>query len=310
MLEIAAIVLPVFLVVATGYVSSLLKWVSDAEVDTLVRFATWFAVTALLFEAVATLKLGEALDPALLASYYVPVAVIFFLGIIAAQKAFGQRPGEAVASAFTASFSNSLFLGLPIITRAYGDDGRAFALAIVAVHAPILYALGITAMESTARDGGGILAGIKKVARTMGQNPMFLAIVCGFAYNVSGLPLPVAAHDALLLMARAALPLGMFGIGATLTRYRLGGELRVTGFYVVLALLVRPALVAVAAFWVFRIDPLAAKVATMMAAMPGGVNIYFFASLYNRSVMLAANALLVGTVAGIASVSLWLAFLA
>ena len=222
---------------------------------------------------------------------------------------FGQRPGEAIASGFTALFANSLFLGLPIIERAYGAGALPIALAIIAIHSPTMYMAGIVSMESAARDGGGLAAGLRKVIRSLSRNPMVMSVMAGLALNLSGIPLPEAAEEAMRLLASAALPLGMFGIGATLTRYTFGGDLRETGLFVALSLVVRPLLIALCVFWVFDLDPLVAKVTIMMGAMPGGINIYLFAVMYKRSEALAANVVLVGTVAAIVSVTLWLAIL-
>ncbi len=309
MLDILAIVAPVFLVVMVGYVAARLRVVSDGDVDAILRFTTRVAVAALLFRAAATLDLGARLDPVALSAYYLPAFATFALGILAARTVFGQRPGESVAAGFTALFANSLFLGLPIVERAYGADALPYALAIIAIHAPIMYFLGIVTMEVSARDGSGLAAGMRKVAWSMSHNPLVLSVGAGMGWNLLGLPLPAPAEEALRLLAAAALPLGMFGIGATLTRYRFGGNWGETGVFVLLAVAVRPFLVALLAFQVLRIDPVAAKVTVMMGAMPGGVNIYLFAAMYRRGEALAANALLVGTVAGIATITLWLAYL-
>ena len=187
--------------------------------------------------------------------------------------------------------------------------GRLVALAIIAFHAPAMYLAGILAMESAARDGSGLVAGLSKAARSLARNPIVVSVVAGLAMNVAGLPLPAAADEAMRLLAGAALPLGMFGIGATLTRYRFGGDPLETGFFSALSLVVRPLMAAALATWVFGLDPLVAKVTIMMAAMPGGINIYLFAVMYRRSEALAANVVLVGTVAAIATVTLWLAAL-
>ena len=309
MLHILGIVAPVFLVVALGYVAAWRAWVREGEVDALLHFTTHFAVTALLFRASATLDLGQALDPGMLVSYYLPCFAVFALGIVAARKVFGQRPGEAVASGFTALFANSLFLGLPIVERAYGAAGLPVAVAIIAFHAPVMYLAGILCMESAARDGSGAMAGLRKAARSLSRNPIVVSVVAGLALNVAGLPLPAAADEAMRLLAAAALPLGMFGIGATIRRYRFGGDPLETGFFTMLSLVARPLLAAFLAFHVFALDPLVAKVTVVMAAMPGGINIYLFAVMYRRSEALAANAVLVGTVLAILTSTVWLAVL-
>ena len=55
---------------------------------------------------------------------------------------------------FCCLFSNSVLLGLPITERAYGVDALTGNFAIVAMHAPFCYGLGITAMEIVSNRGG------------------------------------------------------------------------------------------------------------------------------------------------------------
>jgi predicted permease len=47
----------------------------------------------------------------------------------------------------------------------------------------------------------------------------------------------------------------------------------------------------------------------IMAAMPPGMNVYIFASMYDRGKAIAASTVLVSTVLSIASISFWLAVL-
>lgn len=308
MIEIATIVLPVFLVVFVGYIGSFSKIISDAQVDGLMRFTVYIAAPSLLFNAVSQLDLGESLDPALLITYYVPVIAMLLLGTFVALRVFKQRPGEAVASGFTATFANSLFLGLPIVSRAYDEQSIEAALAIVAVHAPICYLAGCLLMETMHREGSGFITALRKGFSSLSRNPLVIGVVAGVFWNVLMPPLPMVLADASDMLGRAALPVGMFAVGAALTRYSLVGDLRVTGFYVFLTLILRPLLVLLFAV-AFGLSSDHLKSAVMMAAMPGGMNIYIFASMYKRSEALAANALLLGTALGIVTVSLWLALL-
>ena len=64
------IVLPVFLVVGTGYGLVRVRFFPDAGVDALVRFATGLAVPCLLFKAMYELELGTAMRADHLISFY------------------------------------------------------------------------------------------------------------------------------------------------------------------------------------------------------------------------------------------------
>ena len=308
MLEIAIIVMPVFLVVFAGYIAARVGLVSGLQTDALMHFTVHVAAPALLFNAVTSLDLGEAMRPTLLSAYYIPIIGMLLLGAFTGRRLFGQRPGEAVAAGFTATFANSLFLGLPIIERAYGGASHQATLALIAVHAPICYLAGGILMESARADGTGALRALKNGIGSLSKNPLVIGVVAGVAWNLLLGPLPVVLADATEMLARAALPVGMFAVGAVLTRYALAGDFRVTAFYVTLTLVIRP-MVVFGAAWLLSLEDAALKAVVMLGAMPGGLNIYIFASIYKRSEALAANVLLLSTALGILTVSAWLAIL-
>ena len=108
-------------------------------------FTQSFAIPCLLFRALVDLDLGAVFDPRLLLSFYTGALVAFALGVLGARRLFRRRPGEAVAIGFGALFSNSVLLGLPIMERAYGPEALAPTFAIISIHAPFCYLVGITA---------------------------------------------------------------------------------------------------------------------------------------------------------------------
>ena len=306
MTQIFNIVAPVFLLVGFGYVASAWKFISEEGVDALLKFVTMFAVTCLLFRATATIDIANSLKADLLAAYYLPAFTCFFTGIMIARKMFGNRPGEAVAAGFTTLFANSLFIGIPVAQRAYGEEADPAIFAIISIHAATMYALGVICMEMSARDGAGAVAAMGKVARSLSKNPLVIAVALGFGYNFTGLPIPSAADDALKLMAGVALPAGMFAVGAALTRYSMAENVREAGAMVALKTMLHPALAMLLAFYVFSLTDVEARTVVLMAAAPGGLNIYLFAAMYDRNKEMAANAMLLGTVVSIVTLPFWL----
>lgn len=309
MLQIFNIVAPIFLVVGFGYVGAKAKLFPDAAIDGLLRFVTYFAVTCLLFRATAIIDIRNSLRLEILASYYLPAFVCFAVGVVIARKVFANRPGESIAAGFTTLFANSLFIGIPTAQRAYGPEADPIIFAIIAIHAPAMYALGVICMEMSARDGAGALAAIRKVTYSLSHNPLVIAVALGFAYNIIGFPIPGAVDEALKLMAGVALPAGMFAVGAALTRYALADNIRQAGVKVMLKLILHPALAMLCAMGLFSLTDIEAKTVIIMAAAPGGLNIYLFAVLYNRGTELAANIMLLGTICSMASLPIWLLIL-
>jgi malonate transporter len=278
-------------------------------VDALMRLVHTVLVPVLLFRAISELDLRRSFDPAMLAVYYGGALCAFAAGTAGARLLFRRTPEESVVVGFIALFSNSLLLGLAITQRAYGAEALAGNYAIISVHAPICYAIGIVTMEVVlARRGGSAAAAGQKMLRGLIRNPIVIAVLAGFALNLSGTALPTALADALDTVGRAAIPLALLALGGVLARYRLAGELGVAAFAAGLSLIMHPALVALAGP-LAGLDQAQMRSALVTAAMAPGVNAYIFAALYGHGQRIAAAAVLGATVASIATVAGWLAYL-
>ena len=307
LLHIFNIVAPVFVVIAAGYFAVSRGLIADNVVDGLMKFAIQFAVPCLLFRATSTMDLGTAFDWRLMSAFYTGSTVSFFIASTLAWKLFGRNPGEAIAVGFGALFSNLVLLGLPISERAWGADSAAMAsaYAIVSIHAPFCYLLGITSMELLRADGRSLQETARIVVRAMFRNSLMIGIGLGFAVNLSGLTLPGALISAVDIVARAALPVALFGLGGTLTRYALKASAGEAGGIATLSLLLHPA-IAFALCLLLDVPNDLTRATVLMAAMAPGINAYLFASLYNRGQSTAASSVLLGTAASILSISAWL----
>ncbi len=296
MQALADVILPVFLVIGFGYLARWRALISDAQVDGVVWFTQTFAIPCLLFTALARLDLGQSFEWRLLLAFYTGAVAGFALGFAGARLLFRRDWEDCVAIGFVALFSNSVLLGLPITERAYGAGALAANYAIIAVHSPICYAIGITAMELVRNRGGRLRDSAAQVVRAMARNALVIAIALGFAVNLAGAPLPGVLDAALDMMVRAALPAALFSLGGVLYRYRPEGDLRTIAFVVALSLVVHPALTwGLGRALGLGVDAL--RSATVTAAMAPGVNVYVFANLYGRARRVAASSVLVGTAA-------------
>lgn len=307
LLNIFNIVAPVFLVIAAGSLAVRRRLFPENMVDGLMKFAIQFAVPCLLFSATSTMDLGAAYDWRLMSAFYIGSSITFTMASLLAWKLFGRTPGEAVAVGFGALFSNLVLLGLPISERAWGagTDAMATAYAIVSVHAPFCYLLGITSMELLRADGRSLPETARVVTQAMFRNSLMIGIGLGFVVNLSGLALPEALISSVDIVARAALPAALFGLGGTLTRYSLKASLGEAGSISAISLILHPGISFAVCHLLDVPDQLTGAV-VLMAAMAPGVNAYLFASMYNRGQSTAASAVLLGTAASILSVSAWL----
>ena len=303
-----AVILPVFLVIGAGFLAAKRGAISAAGIDGLMRFSQGIAIPCLLFKAMATLDLGENFDLRLVATFYTGSFTCFLVGMLAAHHLFKRDWEDSVAIGFIALFSNSLLLGLPITERAFGPDSTEANFAIIAVHSPFCYAVGITAMEIARSKGHPPHHIPGKILRAMFSNALIVGILLGFVVNLTGLAIPTVADEALDMLIRAALPTALFGLGGVISRYRIEGDLPTILFTLSLSLLLHPA-VAWGLGSTFDLPPDAFRSVVVTAAMAPGANAYLFAATYGRAMRVAASCVLLGTALSILTAAGWLALL-
>lgn len=302
------IILPVFLLIGFGWTAARLGWFPDSAVTGLMRFAQGFAVPFLLFRSIATLDLSLAYNPKLIISFYTGAFSCFLIAMLAARYAFKRPLTDAVAIGFAACFSNALLLGLPITERAYGHEALAGNFAVISVHSPTLYTLGIVCME-WARSRGQELSGFaltQQVVKAIFSQPMVLGITAGFIANLSGLPLPEFFMSSVDMMARAAIPAALFGLGGVLLRYKPEGDKAVIAMVCGLSLLVHPAIAYSLGHFGFGLPDAALRSGVMTAAMAPGVNAYLFANQYSVAMRVGASSVLIATALSLLSIGFWL----
>ncbi len=306
--DILDVVAPIFLVVGAGYFSVKLEMTSAELIDQLMKFAIQFAIPCLLFQATSGIDLAAAFDWRMMLAYYAAAILSFVATFFCVRYFFRRRPGEAVAIAFAALFSNLVLLGLPISERAWGSASLAPNYALVSVNAPICYLIGITAMELLRADGRTASETSRIVIKAMFRNSLMIGIGLGFIVNLSGVGLPVPLTAAIDLLARASLPVALFALGGVLTRYTVSRSLGEAGFVSVLSLIVQPAITLFLGLQL-QLPAATTKSIVLMSAMAPGLNAFLFASMYNRGLDVAASTILLSTMVSVFTVSAWLVIL-
>jgi malonate transporter and related proteins len=306
--ELLDVILPVFLVIGFGYAAVRAGLLGESAIDGLMRFAQNFAVPCLLFRSIAHLDLTQAYDTGLMVSFYVGAFAGFAACFFGAMALFGRPMPDAVAIGFAGLFSNSLLLGLAITERAYGTAALQGNYAIISLHAPMIYGFGIALMEWARTRGHGLSGGalIRQIVRAVLSQSLVIGIILGFAVNLTGNPLPESFWSGVDMIARAAIPVALFGLGGVLVRYRIEGDIGPVLLVTFGSLILHPVVTWALATQVFDLGADALRSAVVTAAMAPGVNAYMFANMYGVGKRVNASAVLVATALSIVTVWGWL----
>jgi predicted permease len=306
MIAIFNVVVPVFAIITLGYLAVRFRLYPREGVRGLVAFVNNFATPCLLFNAMATADFSAEFNWAVIIPFYVGALVVFAVGTILSVKVFGDRPGEGVASGFAASFTNTVLIGLPIVQRAYGEGALVTTFSIIAFHASVLITIGMLTMELVRRDGAPLHQALGVAFLRIVSNPLLWGIAAGALANYFHVTMPEPVDAFLVMMAAAVIPVALFGLGGALNEYRISESWAHALTMSLLKLLLQPAIAYVLLYYVLKVDHEYARYGVILAAMPSGINVYVFATYYNRSVNIAANTILISTVLSVVTVTGWL----
>jgi malonate transporter and related proteins len=306
MLAIVNVIIPVFGIIGLGYFAVRFRLYPAEGVRGLVAFVNNFATPCLLFQAMLTSDFGAAFNPTIIVPFFVGSLFSFVAGAVIAIRFFRDKPGAGVASGFAAMFTNTVLIGIPLLQRAYGAEALPLVFSIIAFHAPMLITTGMLVMELMRRDGAPLHRAIGAASVRVVQNPLLWGVALGLLGNIYGVQLPEPAMAFVAMMAAAVLPAALFGLGGALNEYRLAENWPQALAMSMLKLIVHPVIAWVLMVPVLGVDPQLARYAVLLAAMPAGINVYVFATYYNRGVNVATNTILISTVLSMFTLSGWL----
>lgn len=306
MLDIIYVITPIFALMAFGYAAVRFALFPAAGVKSLIAFVNNFATPCLLFHSISTSDFRSAFNLGIIGPYYFGAIVCFVVGIIIAQRVFGNRPGESVAVGFSGTFTNTVLVGLPIITRAYGAEALPVTLSIIGLHGAILLTVGMVTMELVKRDGQPLGKTLLVAARRVLSNPLIWGIAAGIIGSLLEIRLIEPAEAFFVMMAQAVVPVALFGIGGALVEFKLSENWKQALVASLIKLILHPAIAYVLMIWVLHVPFEIARYGILLSAMPSGVNIYVFATYYDRGVSVATNTILIATVLSAVTITGWL----
>ena len=299
------VIIPVFLIIGFGYCAVWTKLFSEETIDGLMKFTQNFAIPVLLFDAIAKVDLFNVFDLSLFLSFYLGATAGFLIGFLGSRYLFGRPIEDSVAIGFCCLFSNTVMLGLPITERAYGTDALQYNFAIVSIHAPFCYFLGITVMELVKSSEKSIKKNVFVILKAMFSNALVVGIVLGFIVNILGLSIADTIQASINMITAVALPAALFGMGGILYQYRPEGDAGPILMVCAVSLIIHPLIV-----WLtgskFNLNDAQMRSAVITAAMAPGINTYVFANMYGRARRVASTGVLLSTTLSIGTVWCWL----
>lgn len=265
-----AIVAPVFAIILIGYVIGRLGLFSSDQVRAFGRLVILVVLPALIFNALATAKVGEVFRLDYLIVYGLASLAVFALGFAWFRLRGGGRSNTAGAAvrALGMSNSNTAFVGLPVLIQIFGQAAAGPAALNLLFENMLLLPLVIALVEAGQGDHGHPFRAAVGIGRNLLRSSMIWAMVLGALVALSGLALPQPVMRTVGMLAGASGPLALLTIGASLAGVSLRGRFSAVASISLGKLVVHPLLVLLVLQAIPIADPMFRTSALLLASMP------------------------------------------
>jgi hypothetical protein len=303
------VALPIFALIACGYIAGLIGVLGEDSTVALNAFVWWFALPALFFLSLSRVHFNDIFNVPFLIAYGGAFVFTYFLSMALAAIATGGRLGELSLHGIAAGFANVGYMGIPLCITAFGPEGALPATIAAVFGSTIMMALSVILVEIDLQSGNGLLNSLGKVIRAILRNPLLIASALGLTVAYFEIVVPVPLVNFLDMISKAAAPCALFAIGLFLVGKSLTTGLGEVTLAVLVKMVLQPAVAYLLALFVLPHDSVWFKAAVLLAALPTAANAFVLARQYDLFVARASGIILVSTAVSVLTLSALMVFL-
>ena len=294
------VIVPIFGIVALGYVLTKKGIFSTASGQGLTQFMFYIAIPAMLFQSVSSTQLPDRVPWAYWLAFYAPSFLVFGSAMLSAGRLFGWRRDQQGIAGVTASYSNMVLLGLPLLLSAYGDRATLPLFVLLALQSLLLFPTTILAIEVFGAENKNAQPLRLAVFKKLLLNPVILSLVLGLSANFLGYKATGTLLRLLEIIGAAAPACALIALGINLAQYKIKHIHRESLYLAILKIVIHPLLVFVACR-ILGVDDFWMQVAVFLAAMPCGINAFIFASNYGIKTEIVTQSIVLSTMMSVLS---------
>ncbi|MGJ8646498.1 MAG: AEC family transporter [Marinomonas colpomeniae] len=293
-----SITMPIFLILGLGIVLYRIRLINDNFIDTASKLVFNVTLPALLFISISRTNVSSNTDFSLVI-YAMAAVIITYIALELIMPFWIQDKAERAVLIQGAFRSNMGIIGLAYCVNAYGNDVYAVAsvyLGGVTILFNILSVIGLSRGLGGNINRIGILKGIAK-------NPLIIAILAAFIISITGLELPTTIYKAGDYFAQMTLPLALLCAGASLSFSSIKNGLSGALIASIAKLAFIPFLLTFGGY-LLGYRGMELGVLFLMSSAPTASASYIMVRAMNGNSSLAANVIVITTVASLVTTSI------
>ncbi len=293
-------VFPVFGLVACGVLAGRFGLVHQSSSHAINQFVYAFALPAMLFVAVYRGSLEDILSGFFLLAVVAATLGTAVAGYLVSRHVQRDPPAQSTLRALNASFANTGYLGIPLVTLAYGERAALpAALATVATNI-VSFAVAIVCLEIFVNPRRGA---VRRALAGVARSPLIWPIALAVALVALEVRIPVPVERFAALLSAAAGPCALFAIGLFVSQLSMRAGIAASWPSTALKLVVHPLLMVLLALYLLPIDPFWAKIGVVCASLPLGATAFVLAQRYKLLEEETSTGAVLSTAASVLTVS-------
>lgn len=301
MLDVFTTTLPIYLIIALGFVSVKSGLIGAGITDHLVQFVVKLAIPLMVFYTITTSGAGSVLNLNLMVAYGLLIFVFLIGGRTILRFGLNHRPGKSWSLALGIANPNTIMIGLPLATIVFPDHVTTVFTSFLLIENVISIPLSLLAAEMAGRNTREIAAALKDIAHSFAKNAILIAVVLALFVRALGYAPSGPIETTIKLIGQTAPALALFYIGAVCTRFRFSGPIATISVVAGLKLIVMP-ITAAFLFPLFLDDPTLIATSVLLTSIPM-LTIYPMLARKSESEELAAALLIITTALSFFTVS-------
>ena len=300
MLAILLVTFPFFALIGCGYLAVARSWLPQAAIPGLNGFVLFFAVPCMLYRFGASTPIASSMNPGVM-GVHLASALLMVGAIVLIGRGRGLDWNNTAFGALVGTFSNTGYMGVPLLVALLGASAAGPAIATILVDLVVTSSLCIALSQLASAQAHGARTAAVNALKGVAANPMPWAIVAGALSSATGVTLPAPVDQTIGLLADAASPVALFTIGAVLAR---ASEATASPWsdalpIALIKLLLHPVLMLLVGAAAIRLgaplDTFSLTVMVLVAALPSASNVVLLAERFGADSARVARIILIST---------------
>jgi malonate transporter len=308
MLSILNLALPFFGLIFIGFACGKWRRIPDEGLAWMNIFILYVALPALFFRILSKTPFEQLAQVDFVIACLLASASAFTIAYVLALLLRRGDLAEATVAAVAGGFGNVGYMGPGLTLAAIGPEAAVPAALFFTFDVLLMFTLVPLLMAFSGSANLNLGRALLEVTRGVFLNPLLLAAALGAGAAALKWEPPEAVDRLLQFLYASAAPCALFALGVTVALRPLERMPWEVPLLVIIKLIVHPVLALVLLGWLGPFGEVWINTAVLMAALPPALSAYVFARQYDAWIEQASSAVLIGTIASVATLTavMWL----